>query len=260
MNQKNSIDPKIEEQIEKIVYDEVSFSIITSLRFHESLNLKRIAQLIGKPETTTIRHLKQLLKNGLIDIDAEKTASSWGKFYCLSKQVKAYLKKEDEITRKRVEDFPKEFSKLKKMSETELQEFFAQEITEKDNFDNIALRVDYGINLNYNIQKMIINNFIEISKKLKKLKEEKDKEYLKKNLIIDPADINTTTLFIKYSKAKHIISFIERFAEFHIALEKLREEIQKEMDEEQVPEEERKLHYVDLFMGTTEFNYKLKDK
>ena len=258
MNQQNTIDPVIEEKLGKLVYDEVSFGILITLRFYGSLNLKKIAQLIGKPETTTIRHLKQLLKDGMIDIDAEKTALSWGKFYSLTKPVKAIIAKDDVELLKREEEVAKELEDYKNMTEEKLQEVFIREITSKESLTQTALRIKYSINFNSNIQKIIINSFIEASNKLNKLKEEKGNEYLQKNLILDPADINTATLFIKYSKAKHVLALIEKFVEFHREMHQLQRDILEEMDEEKVPEDERKLHYVDLFMGTTEFSYKIK--
>jgi len=258
MNQRNSIDPVVEEKLEKVIYDEVSFGILTSLRFYGSLNLKRLAQLIGRPETTTIRHLKHLLEDKLIDIDAEKTASSWGKFYRLSKSVKEIIAKDDRELQQREDQLIAELADYKNMSEETLQELFVKEITNKEALEQTALRVKYGINLDYNIQKMIINNFIEASKGLNKIREEKGIEYLKKNLFLDPADINTTTLFVKYSKARHVMELVEKFIEFHIEINELQKEFEKEMDKEEIPEDERKLHYVGLFMGTTDFTYKLK--
>jgi len=260
MNQQNSKKSSIEEKLEKVIYDEVSFGILTSLRFYGSLNLKRLAQLIGKPETTTIRHLKQLIEDELIDIDAEKTASSWGKFYRLSKVVKKDIVKSEKELQKREEELIEELADYKTMSEEQLQELFVREITDKDSLEQTALRVKYGINLDYNIQKMIINNFMEASQGLSKLKEEKGSDYMKKNLLLDPADINTTTLFVKYSKARHVLALVEKFVDFHREINELQREFKKEMDKEEIPEDERKMHYVGLFMGTTDFTYKIKDK
>ncbi|NHJ32193.1 MAG: helix-turn-helix transcriptional regulator [Asgard group archaeon] len=260
MSQQNSIDPVIVEKLEKLVYDEVRFGILITLRFYGSLNLKKIAQLIGKPETTTIRHLKQLLEEGLIDIDAEKTASSWGKFYCMTKAVKAIVEKEDAELQKREQEIAKELADYKNMTEDKLQEVFIREITSKESLEETALRIKYSINFSANVQNMIINSFIEASKKINKLKEEKGVEYIRKNLFLDPADVNTTTLFIKYSKAKHVMALVEKFVDFHREFHQLQRDILKEMDEENVPEDKRKIHLVDLFMGTTEFTYKIKDE
>ncbi len=260
MNQQNEIDPEIEKRLENIVYDEASFGILITLRFYGSLNLKKIAQLIGKPETTTIRHLKHLLEENLIDIDAGKTASSWGKFYCLTEPVKAIIAKDDLELQRREEEIAKELENYKNMTEEQLQEIFIREITSKKSLEQIALRIKYGINFNFNIQKMIINSFIEASNQLSKIREEKGIDYIQKNLILDPADINTTTLFIEYSKAKHVLAIIEKFIEFHREIYKLQRDILKELDEEKVPEEERKLHFVEIFLGTTEFSYKLRDE
>ncbi|GAJ19685.1 unnamed protein product, partial [marine sediment metagenome] len=134
------------------------------------------------------------------------------------------------------------------------------EITSKESLEQTALRVKYGINFDYNMQKMIVNNFIEASNGLNKIKEEKGIEYLEKNLLLDPADINTTTLFVKYSKAKHVLAIVEKFVEFHKSIHKLQRELIEEMDKEKIPEDERKIHYVGLFMGTTDFTYKIKEE
>lgn len=260
MNQQNSKKSLIEEKLERVIYEEVSYGIITSLRFHETLNLKRLAQLIGRPETTTIRYLKQLLEDKLIDIDAEKTATSWGKFYRLSKPAKEVMAQGEKEQQQREDNFLSELANYESMSEEKLLEIFVREITNKESLDQIAIQVKHGITLNYNIQKMIINNFIETSNGLTKIKEEKGADYLIENLILDPADINTSTLFIKYSKAKHVMAIIEKFVDFHKAIKELETKFEKEMDKEQIPEDERKTHYVGLFMGTTDFKFQLKKK
>ena len=45
----------------------------------------------------------------------------------------------------------------------------------------------------------------------------------------------------------------------HKEIHQLQRDLKKEMDEEKVPEDERKLHYIGLFMGTTEFTFKIKE-
>jgi hypothetical protein len=260
MNQQNVKNSVIEEKLQKLAYDEVSFGIVITLRFYGSLNLKKIAQLIGKPETTTIRHLKQLLEDKIIDIDAEKTASSWGKFYCLTDPVKTLIEKEDEEFEQRGEEIARELADYQEMTEEKLQEVFLREITGKESLEETALRIKYSNNFNSNLKKMIVNSFIEAISKLNKLKKEKGIEFLKKNLYIEPGDLNTTTLFIKYSKAKHIMAIVEKFVEFHREFHQLQKDILDEMDEEGVPENERKLHFVDIFLGTTEFSYKLREE
>lgn len=260
MSQKNNEDLTIEEKYAKIMYDDVSYGIITSLRFNETLNLKKLAELIGKPETTTIRHLKQLLEDKLIDIDPEKTASSWGKFYQLSDPVKKIIEKTKRDQEEREEKILSELADYRNMSEKQILEIFLREVTSKEISEQIKLQLKRDINLSYNIQKMIVNKFINTSDRLKKAQKEKGTDYLRKNLEMDPGDINTSTLFVKYSKAKHIIALIEKFLEFYNGIDELQKEFKEEMDKEGIPEEERKQHYVSLFMGSTDLDFTFKDE
>ncbi len=260
MNQKETQDSTIKKKYENIIYDEVSFGIITSLRFNEPLNLKNLAQLIGRPETTTIRYLKQLLEDKLIDIDAEKTASSWGKFYHLSDPVKKIVEQNERESQQQENQIFSELANYKNMSEEKLLQIFLREITSKEISDEVKMRLKGETNLSYNIQKMIINSFINASNRFKKVQEEKGVDYLKKNFIMDPGDINTTTIFVKYSKVKHVLALIEKFLEFHKGIKELQSEFKQEMDKEGIPDDDRKTHYIGLFMGTTDFDFRLKQE
>ncbi|MHA1356118.1 MAG: hypothetical protein ACTSR1_13185 [Candidatus Heimdallarchaeota archaeon] len=46
------IPEQIREKFIETLYDEVKFGIINAIDFYESVNLKRLAVLVGRPETT----------------------------------------------------------------------------------------------------------------------------------------------------------------------------------------------------------------
>jgi DNA-binding Lrp family transcriptional regulator len=260
MSKQKKTTNELKEIYDNLIYDEIKFGIITALQWNETLNLKKIAQMIRKPETTTIRYLKQLLEDGLLDIDAEKTATSWGKFYRLSAAVNELYeeqKKESEIKER---ELAEELMGYRDASEEELLQVFTKSIVSKDNLDRLSIEAKQSLNFIHKIQNMIINNFSIKAEELLSLIKKHGKEYLEKNLTVKPADILLTRANIKYSSAKHIMMFLELFYKTHIEFQQLEEKIKQDMEQENVPEIEMNTFFCNLFMGSIEFEHKMKEK
>ena len=88
MNVKKS---RIPDGLLKLLDDETKISTLFGLYLFETLNLKNIARILNKNESTTLRHLKSLINEKLIEIDQKKSAQSWGKFYRLRDEFKMNL-------------------------------------------------------------------------------------------------------------------------------------------------------------------------
>ncbi|MBN1328390.1 MAG: hypothetical protein JXA54_02845 [Candidatus Heimdallarchaeota archaeon] len=260
MSHKEEIPANIQEKYENAINDEVKFGIITALQFYEPLNLKKLSQLVGRPETTTIRYLKQLLAEELIDVDAETTATSWGKFYKLSKFVKKITNRKQEEQESREIEVLKELLNYREKTEEETRELFIREILTKENLSKLQLDIKNRMNLLHNIQNMIINDFSVALNDLDELIKKKGKDYLKKNLVIDPADILLTTDSIQFSKSKHLVKFYEMFAKFQIELTEFKRNLREELLKEKIPDNEKQTMNLHIFMGTNEFKYYLKDQ
>lgn len=260
MSKEKQISEELKQKYEDSIYDEVKYGIITALQWYGPANLKKLSQLVDRPETTTIRYLKQLLAEKLIDVDAEKTATSWGKFYQLSDEAKTLASISREKTNQRGEEVMTELMNHRGKSEEETRQLLLNEILNKEDPEKVVLGLKSNIAIIHNIQKVIINDFITNYSELEELKEEKGKDYLKENLIIEPADILLTTDYMHYSKAQHLLRFYEAFINFQLELIEMKKELDEEMDRENVPEDQRKLISLHLFMGASEFKFHLRDQ
>ncbi|HUT80592.1 MAG TPA: hypothetical protein VMZ29_05245 [Candidatus Bathyarchaeia archaeon] len=260
MSKQEEIPKEMTEKYEDIVYDEVKFGIITALQLYEPLNLKKLSLLVGRPETTTIRYLKQLLTDGLIDVDAETTATSWGKFYKLSKFIRKITDKKQEEEEMRNVEVLKEILLYRERTEEDAREFFLNEILTKENLPRLQLEVKNRMTLLHNIQNLIINDFAVALNILEELKKKKGKDYLRKNLVIEPADILLNTEIIQFSKTKHLIKFYEIFAKFQIDLTEFKKNLKEELIKEKVPDDQKQTLNLHIFMGTNEFKYYLRDE
>ncbi|NHJ38571.1 MAG: winged helix-turn-helix transcriptional regulator [Asgard group archaeon] len=256
----SKISDDIRKKYEEVVYDEVKYGIISAIIWYDSLNLKNLARLLGRPETTIIRYTKKLLEEGLIDVDAEKTASSWGKFYKLSSGVKKLYEEEMKALEMREESILKEYETLKNKNEDELYRFLIKQILSKENFEIAVQAIRQNLTLSYNIQNMIVNEVVSALDNLTKLVDEKGKDYIEENLIIDPSDVEIYNVSLSLSNTKQLLRLVETFNNFHKELIKLKNEFEKEMDQDGISKDNRKLFYTYLFMGSLDFNARFKNE
>lgn len=256
----SKVSDDIRKKYKEVVYDEVKYGIISAIIWYDSLNLKNLARLVGRPETTIIRYIKQLLEEGLIDIDAEKTASSWGKFYKLSADVRKIYEEQMKALEMREELIFKEYETLKNKSDEDLYKFLVQQILAKDNFELDVQAIKQNIVFSNNIQNMIANEIGYALDNLTKLVNEKGRDYIEENLIIEPSDIEIYNISLSLSNTKHLLRLVETFNNFHKELIKLKNEFEKDMDQEGVPKENRKLFYNYLFMGSLDFTSRFKNE
>jgi len=260
MSKEKQVSEELKQKFEDTIYDEVKYGIITALQWYGSANLKKLSQLVDRPETTTLRYLKQLLAENLIDVDAEKTATSWGKFYRLSDEARVLVNINREKMSQREEKVMTELMKHRGKSEEETRQLLIHEILNKENPEKVVLGLKSNLAIIHNIQKVIVNDFISNYSELEELIHDKGKDFLKENLIIEPADILLTTDYIHYNKAQHLFRFYEAFIKFQIDLIQMKKDLDEEMARENVPEDQRKLLSLHLFMGASEFKFQLKDE
>ena len=159
MSKKQWTKKQLEERFEELYLDEIKFTITTALQYYNSLNLKKLAKLIGKPESSTIRYLKQLLDEGLIQIDAEKTASSWGKFYKLTPEIIEIAEEKKAANDKHLERVKKLFFNVSDIDDSELNKLVLAELLEKSDIKNLDLQVKQNIAFGANLQKLITSEF-----------------------------------------------------------------------------------------------------
>ncbi|MHA1367757.1 MAG: hypothetical protein ACTSP5_15300 [Candidatus Heimdallarchaeota archaeon] len=239
------IPEQIREKFIETLYDEVKFGIINAIDFYESVNLKRLAVLVGRPETTTIRYIKKLLAEELITIDAEKTAKEWGK-------LKQNTERENWIH--------DEIGDLEKKSEQEVEDFMVKAVLSKENIELEFHLAKQVLAFSTNTQKMIINDSISVVKELLQIYNEKGQDYLEENLILDPSDIELWSSSIKLHSMKQLMELINVFNKWQKEMIVLKKKFEKEMNENSVPEDQRRDFFMYSFLGSLDFSYTLKDK
>ncbi|UJG41359.1 MAG: hypothetical protein K9W45_02590 [Candidatus Heimdallarchaeum aukensis] len=241
---------EIEEKYEKLWVDDPNkFAIITALSWYGSLNLKKLSTLIGKPETTTLRYLKQLLDDNMVEVDAEKTASSWGKFYRLEENIASLYRKNIEDYVKEESDFDKKLKKYKELSEREIEKEILEKLLKSEGEKSFSQSFKQYLSFIHNIETSIANELIDIEFKVKETLEKKGLDYLKEHFKYPRSETSLIVRTIKLSKFAHVIKLAETVRDFYRKVTELQKEFLKEMDEEGVPEEERFIQFISTFLG-----------
>lgn len=254
------ISEEIKQKYDKAIYEEVKNGIIIALEFYNSLNLKRLAELIGRPETTTIRYVKKLLDEGLIVLDVEKTALDWGKFYKLSDSVISLIEERNIRSKEREKWIFEEMNHLEGKSEEEIRELLARVLFSKENIELDFLKAKQTFEFVSNVQKMIINDALLVANDLIKIYNEKGLEYMKRNLEIAPSDIESWNVSLKLHSITQMADLVKLFFKWFNELNDFKDKITKEMDEENIPEDQRYEFFLYSFMGSMNFLAGLKDE
>ncbi|NHJ83973.1 MAG: winged helix-turn-helix transcriptional regulator [Asgard group archaeon] len=252
----NSSKSLILKAYEDAIMDPIKYGIITSLSWYGKLNLTKISKHINKHESTTFRYIKKLIDEGIIEIDIEKTTSEWGKYYKLTDEVqKIYDKKIAEV-----ENFGeliisnKEF---RNKSEDEFQAYYINELLHK-NLEEDKQEVLNYLSLQQNIQTTIMNEFLTKRQLFKEFYESNKENLRIEDIYLEPCDFIMLANTIRMSKFKHLFRIYEVVYKFNNEIKKLVSEFEKEMDLENVPENKRFTHVLQLFSSNTDFLYSTK--
>lgn len=84
----------------KVFTNEAQMGIIIQILTFGSLNVKFLAKMINKSESTTLGHVKKLLEMNYLTLDVKETESHVGKFYRLTKIAMDDIKKLDNMDKK----------------------------------------------------------------------------------------------------------------------------------------------------------------
>lgn len=254
------VSEEIKQKYNEAIFDEVKNGIIIALEFYDSLNLKRLAELIGRPETTTIRYVKKLLDDGLITLDVNKTASDWGKFYKLSDSVNLLIEERIAIGKAREKWIFEEMNHLDGKSDEEIRELLTRVFLSKENIEFDFQKAKQTIEFVSNVQKMIINDSNLVIKELIEIYNEKGMEYLERNLDMSPSDIETWHISLKLHSIKQMADLVKLFYKWFNELLDFKSKTDKEMNELDIPEDQRFEFFLYSFMGSMKFNVVLKDE
>ena len=128
---------KTKEKYLTLVDDEIEFGVVTALNWYDTLNLKKIAVMIDKPESTTLRYIRKLKDAGVIVFDSKKSEDSWGKFYKLSPSTKKLYDEYMQAMDEQIEGIAEELGDLSKFSEEDLVRYVARKLLAKEKLEQI---------------------------------------------------------------------------------------------------------------------------
>ena len=252
------IDSNILNRFNQLVEDETEYSIVTTLQWYNSLNLKKISTMIGKPESTTLRYIRRLKKEGVIEFDSEKSEDSWGKYYKLSSDVKTIYESVQKEIEERASQIIDELQDYRNLPEEELNLYFAKELLSEKKWGMIPSMKNH-MHFVSNLQKVIVNETIYAANELSKKIEKEGREKIIERIILPPFDLSYHVSIVKLNKLRHILMMNEIVFDFMKKIKEFNEALKKEMDAEKIPEEERKTQFINLFTGSLDLSFTFKD-
>lgn len=249
---------KLLEELKELQLDETEFGIITALRWYGSLNLKKIAKLIQRPESTTLRYVRKLRDSKKIEFDSEKSEKNWGNFYKLSKKVSTLYENYMNMMDERVERIVVDLDKFDEMPDEELEKYFINEVVKAGKLAEVPSTRAY-FHFVSNLQRLIVNETLDCIETLADLAEKEGYDKIKETIILPPMDVSAYVSVLKVSKIRHILRMTDLILKFDKQIKELTEDIIKEMDEEGIPEEDRKTQFLNIFTGSLDVELKFKE-
>jgi hypothetical protein len=258
MNSKKLDFKNFEEVYDYLLENEIQYRIIAVLTLYRSLNQKQISLLIDKPEPTTYRHAKKLLDDGVLVIDPEKSKEKRGKFFKLTPQLEAFAihrKKEFEERETHLFDF---INWIKKKYENNELDLIREKVVNQflTRFKDIKLirHVKNVISSSSSVQNSIVNNIQFQLEKLAKKTEDSDKRELTDEDVLK-SHISSASFLIRTTKIEHYVKLMEITMNYYQEISKLRFDIEKQIMEEQTPEEDCVLQFISCFGGAIDKSF-----
>ncbi|MFX0066331.1 MAG: hypothetical protein ACFFC7_29560, partial [Candidatus Hermodarchaeota archaeon] len=220
----------LDKRYEELILNETKYGVLMAIRTFGSLNIKTLARIMGKAESTIFHHVSEMLKKPkIIEIDKEKTESSRGKFFKLTEEtISRYREDEDQVFE---EEIPKILNNVRNLSLEKLSEQQINTLRDRDDLGKIARNARQKLSYHHNIENFILNNFERTEKALKKGLIPKRKNF-------PFGTFNLLYLDMKISSLKHTFQLAQLAAEYFKKLNRLKNEIKSEMDKNNVKEED----------------------
>ncbi len=222
---------KLTKRFEDLFENETRFGIIMAIRNFGSMNIKKLSKIMGKTESTIFHHISELLKDPkIIEIDNDKTISTRGIFYKLSKITeKHYPKSSDTVFE---EEIPTIFERASKLNSEELSKMMLLRMLGQPDLGEMAKKARRTIAYYHNIENFILNNFERAEQAmLKGLKP--------KNLKYPFGSHSLLSMDLKIFKPEHTIDIAIASSEFFAKIAKLKKKFEAEIEKEKIPEEQQ---------------------
>jgi hypothetical protein len=253
MNDSNN-NHEIQDVLGKLFEVKTRYVIITALReYKHSMNIKMLAKLLGKSESTIFHHLSaiQEFQPDIIQVDQFKTKKQRGIFYTLSDPVREYYQKLDsgEVFEKEIPDL---FSDWLQKTDEEIVNGMIERIKQQPDLGNITKKARQALAYHHAIEDFALNSF------------EKSEEAIKNGLIPVREDFpfggyTLLSLTFKISSARHSLQIGRVISEFVRNMNDLKKEIEEEMKKNHVNPEDMITDHYHIFGGIiNEFKFRKK--
>ena len=231
----------LDKRFEKLFENETRYGIVMAIRTFGSMNIKKLARIMGKTESTIHHHITEMIKEPeVLVIDNEKTTSTRGIYYKLSEITKERYPRDKETLFE--EEIPTLMNRVLQLTDEEIAKMMFYRMINQPDFGKIAQGIKRSLSYYRNIENFIVNSF------------ERSENAMREGL--KPVNLNypfgSSTILgidLKVSKTKHSLEIAQATSEFFAKLVKLNQKFKKEMDEEEVKEEDRIQAYYYLFGG-----------
>jgi len=253
MNSNKIFTVNSEINISDIIYltkNDARFGIITAIRLYGALNLKKMANILGKSETTLIHHLHELLDKEFIkQLDRKKLGKKGerGKFYGLtekSKKINHLLTQEywgqDHVVK--IED-------LKRKTAEEFKQAYIQQLRSISSVFPI-LNLKAMATLNKSIMDITAQ---ELEKIINVLKVNKDPEI----------SLGSTTLYVNsipVGNHSHVLRIVELTVEYLRKLTEIEQEIRADLKTMKSKNAETLTQFQYVYLGTAPISSDLHSK
>ena len=243
----------IRKRVREMVQNETRFGIFMAIRTYGSLNIKKLAEILGKTESTIFHHISEMLKEPkIIEIDLDKTETNRGKYYRLTMELEEiYVKSEDAAFETEIPDV---LGKMKDLTNEELAEQLMQNVKNQPDLGNITKAAKRAISYEHIIENLILNNFQQLENALLEGKVPTRKDF--------PAGgFTNVSIDIKMINLKHLLLISDAIAEFMRKLTKLKKQFKEEIDKAEISEEKLVTEHLHIFSGQLgEFPFTKEEK
>lgn len=242
------IDSKLEARIAEVYNIETRYAIIMAINTFGSSNIKKLAKILNKNDATIYYHIKELTKKPeFLQIDNELTNSLKGIYYKLTDL--AYKNFCDEPYEKIEDIFTKLYDVMKDKSDEEITRFYFDLLAKYPDLDNIGQRDRRRLAYNHILENFMITNLESIADAAKKGAKPKNVDY-------PIGSISISSIDMKISKPRHLFEILKVISEMFGQLFRLQEKITKEMDSNNIPDENRiTVHYHTVGGEIAEFEF-----
>ena len=148
---------------------------------------------------------------------------------------------------------------MKNKSESELNEILVEELLTKD-LEKEKVTVQNYLSLIQSVQSTIMSEILSKRKELKDFVSSQKHSVSKESILLKPCDYSLFTDIFKISKFKHLVMLYEVIFRFQKEIKEVISEIEQDMDQENVPAEDRISQILHLFSANTDFSFDVKSK